>query len=57
MGIRYTINSFPMRALRGTMIAKLTREGYLRLDKRGYFVLSVTGMLVASKEKQKETEK
>jgi hypothetical protein len=53
MEIRYAINSFPMRTLRGTVVATLAREGYLRLDKRGYYVLSTKGQLVASIEKER----
>jgi hypothetical protein len=48
MGIRYAINSFPMRTLHGTMVAHLAQGGYLALDRRGYYVLSVRGQLEAA---------
>jgi hypothetical protein len=48
MGLRYSINSFPMRTLGGTMVAKLAQLGYLKLDRRGYYVLSTKGLLEAS---------
>lgn len=52
--IRYSINSFPMRTLQGTMVATLAREGYLRMDKRGYYVLTVKAQMVASLKESKE---
>jgi hypothetical protein len=48
MGIRYSINSFPMRTVSGVMVATLAKKGYLRTDKRGYYVLSTKGLLAAS---------
>jgi hypothetical protein len=48
MGIRYAINSFPMRTLYGTMVAKLAQGGYLKLDRRGYYILTAKGQLQAS---------
>jgi hypothetical protein len=55
-GIRYAINSFPMRTLHGTMVATLAQSGYLRMDKRGYYVLTTKGQLEASiKDLRKRT--
>jgi hypothetical protein len=48
MGIRYAINSFPMRTLQGTMVAGLAQAGYLELNKRGYYTLTAKGQLEAS---------
>lgn len=48
MDIRYAINSFPMRTLHGSVVASLAQEGYLVLDRRGYYKLSTKGQLEAS---------
>ncbi len=56
MGIRYSINAFPIRNLRGSMVASLARGGYLTLNRRGYYILTAKGQLVASlKEERKRT--
>lgn len=52
-GLRYSINAFPIRTLHATMVALLARRGYLRLDKRGYYVLTVKGQLEASLKEQR----
>jgi hypothetical protein len=52
-GLRYSINAFPIRTLHGTMVASLAQRGYLRLDKRGYYVLTVKGQLDASLKEQR----
>jgi hypothetical protein len=47
-GLRYSLNSFPIRTLQGTMVATLAKKGYLTLGKRGYYVLTTKAQLEAS---------
>jgi len=56
MGLRYSINSFPMRRLNADMVARLARLGYLQTNRRGFYELTVTGMLEASLEKARRME-
>ncbi len=53
MGLKYSINSFPIRQLRADMVARLARLGYLQINKRGFYELTISGMLEASLEKQR----
>lgn len=47
-GLRYALNSFPIRTLHASMVAVLAEEGYLTLGRRGYYVLTTRGQLEAS---------
>ena len=57
MELRYTINSFPMRNLQHQTVTKLVQLGCIRLNNRGYYVLSTKGMLVAARYQQRQDRK
>lgn len=48
MGVRYHINSFPIRLLSAQMVSNLARHGYLSLNRRGFYAITVKGQLEAS---------
>lgn len=47
-GLRYSLNSFPIRTLHSTMVAALAEKGYLTLGRRGYYTLTTKAQLAAS---------
>lgn len=48
MGVRYSINSFPVRNLRPSLVTTMARRGFISLSRRGFYLLTNRGQLVAS---------
>lgn len=55
-GLRYSLNSFPIRTIHATMVATLAKKGYLTLGRRGYYILTTKAQLEASlKDRRRRT--